>query len=193
MSPAEPAPIPANHVTPRAYVRRDHEALALARLAEDIAEQLPAYLQHAAANYHAADGQPAGDNGEPNVTRSQSTATSTETAALTRAAIQRRVTRARQTITECRQQLSTLMDELHEDARRENLKHGDILKTPRCDASGRDGYLIPRTEDGWAELDCRNIPRNGKTGLCNGCGQRERRWRIDHNLPTDGRYHAPAA
>jgi len=51
-----------------------------------------------------------------------------------------------------------------------------------CDATGREGYMEPRADGGWSDLACTNIPARGP--LCIPCYHRERRWRIDHGLPT---------
>lgn len=51
---------------------------------------------------------------------------------------------------------------------------------PRCrdNQVGREGAIV------WGRPDC--IELEAKAGLCSGCYQRERRWRITHNLkPRD--------
>jgi hypothetical protein len=51
-----------------------------------------------------------------------------------------------------------------------------------CDATGREGWKLLRESGGWADPDCTNIPARGP--LCIPCYHRERRWRIEHGLPT---------
>jgi len=58
-----------------------------------------------------------------------------------------------------------------------------ITEPPKlCDATGREGYMQPRNEGGWSDLNCHNIPARGP--LCIPCYHRERRWRLEHGLPT---------
>ena len=47
---------------------------------------------------------------------------------------------------------------------------------PRCSAAGREGAIE------WSRPECWEVP--AKASLCAACYQRERRWRIDHGLPT---------
>jgi hypothetical protein len=157
--------------------RRDRDANIIGRLADDIARRLPGYVDNAEAAYLAADGTPGTGGDNLNITQSQSETTAVEAAALRRAGIDSRVRNVRR----------RLLDDIQRDARR----HADDLElepTPRCDATGRDGWMIPRADGGWSDLNCDNVPARGK--LCVGCYHRERRWRKAHDLPAR---HLPAA
>jgi hypothetical protein len=47
----------------------------------------------------------------------------------------------------------------------------------RCDSGvGRDGYKLARADGGWSELDCFNVPSEGRT-TCDACRQRAGRWK----------------
>jgi hypothetical protein len=65
---------------------------------------------------------------------------------------------------------------------------------PRCDATGLEGYLIPRPPqgDGWSDLACTRTRSRGT--LCEACSQREYRWRTRHNMNprSDGVMAYPA-
>lgn len=84
---------------------------------------------------------------------------------------------------------------LRRDCQATNRREGrafrvELPSTPRCNATGRDGYLEPRPPqgDGWSDLNCTNIPTRGP--LCDSCAKREYRWRQRHGLPPrrDGLY-----
>jgi len=54
------------------------------------------------------------------------------------------------------------------------------VPVPRCDATGLEGYLQPRSEGGWSDLACTN-PRSRGT-LCDSCSKRSYRWRAARGL-----------
>jgi hypothetical protein len=62
---------------------------------------------------------------------------------------------------------------------------GMRISPAKCDATGREGYLVPRAEGGWSDLACEEAAE--KSGLCVACYFREYRWRKANDLPTRDR------
>lgn len=95
-----------------------------------------------------------------------------------------------------RQAITDQLADLHAQARGVLTMHNQLAATitqalrtrvtvtdvKPCDATGREGYMIPRDSGGWSDLACTNIPARGT--LCIPCYHRERRWRTAHGLPT---------
>ena len=47
----------------------------------------------------------------------------------------------------------------------------------RCDSGiGRDGYSVPRDDGGWSDLNCHNVPTEGRK-TCDACRMRADRWK----------------
>lgn len=61
---------------------------------------------------------------------------------------------------------------------------------PRCSSFGLEGnHLVwvkgdTDLDDGWADPECSDLPRNGTSGLCDRCRIRFGRWRRRHGLPA---------
>jgi hypothetical protein len=54
---------------------------------------------------------------------------------------------------------------------------GTRVETPRCDGGvGRDGYHLARSDGGWSEPDCENVPAEGRK-TCDACRKRAQRWK----------------
>jgi hypothetical protein len=62
---------------------------------------------------------------------------------------------------------------------------GMRVSPAKCDATGREGYLLPRSEGGWSDLACEQAAE--KSGLCDACYMREYRWRRANDMPTRDR------
>ncbi len=57
-----------------------------------------------------------------------------------------------------------------------NRATGLRIEVPRCDSGiGRDGYNLPRSEGGWSDPGCTNVPDEGRK-TCTGCRHRAERW-----------------
>ncbi len=164
--------------------RPNRQAISTARLLEYGAPQIANALNHAALELAHADSYPAttlGDGGS----RGNNPLTATEAAANKRWDIRADIAQIHDDLDAIDQLVKSLLAVCAHTLRtRTPTPTPTNGGKPRCYTDpGLAGYLTPRTEGGWSDPACTNIPRNGITGMCDSCRKRCQRWRQQNNQP----------